>query len=285
VSAVAFVTYEGLPELTSDDWLAIEALRARGHEAQAAVWTDATVDWPAFDAVVLRSCWDYHLRPIEFATWLDRLAHAGVALHNSAALARWNMDKRYLRDLARDGVPIVATRWIEKGAAPSLAALRDETGWTDVVIKPAVSATAWQLHRLPAAVQVWPAELATALDALDFLAQPFVDDIATGEWSLVFFDGRFSHAVLKRPRAGEFRVQSEYGGRAERATPSETLLAQATRILGGLRERPLYARVDGVDTRSGFQLLELELLEPTLFLAADAAAPARFADAIEQRLS
>jgi hypothetical protein len=109
-------------------------------------------------------------------------------------------------------------------------------------------------------------------------------EITGGEWSIVFFDGRYSHAVVKRPRAGEFRVQEEYGGRAVVAHPPRAMLESAVLCLETLRETPAYARVDGVDTPDGFRLLELELLEPALYLATDPAAAARFADAIERRL-
>jgi glutathione synthase/RimK-type ligase-like ATP-grasp enzyme len=152
-----------------------------------------------------------------------------------------------------------------------------------VILKPSVSATAWQLYRVPASEHVLSAEVMHALHARRFLAQPFVDDIVHGEWSLIFFDGAFSHAVLKRPRDGDFRVQQEYGGRAVRATPPAALVEDASRILAAAPERPLYARVDGVETREGFLLLELELLEPALFLSTDAAAPAQFAEAIARR--
>jgi len=281
---IAFVTCDRLPQLTKDDRLAAEELAARGHEVRPVVWTDPSVAWPAFDAIVLRSCWDYHLRPAEFRAWLHALERAGAPLQNDAALARWNMDKTYLRNLRDAGVPIVPARWIEPGMQPSLSALRLETGWTDLVLKPAISATAWELYRVEASVDAWPAALSRALDAHRFLAQPFVPEIVGGEWSLVFFDGRYSHAVLKRPRDGGFLVQEEYGGRAAVADPTPALLASAERALVAVAGAALYARVDGVETADGFLLLELELLEPMLFLGLDRAAPARFADAIESRL-
>lgn len=282
---VAFVSCEALPELTSDDRLALDLLAARGHDTRAVVWTDATVDWAAFDVIVLRSCWDYHLRPHDFAAWLDLLADVRAPLENAVALARWNMEKGYLRDLEERGVPVVPTTWLEPGTPQSLAALRGSTGWTDIVVKPAISATAWRLFRLPADVEVWPPELAQALEVQRFLAQPFQDAIMAGEWSLVFFDGSFSHAVLKRPRPGDFRVQNDYGGSAEPGPPPAGMIAAAARVLDSLPKRPLYARVDGVDTARGLVLLELELLEPALFLASDAAAPTRFVEAIERRMS
>jgi glutathione synthase/RimK-type ligase-like ATP-grasp enzyme len=281
---IGLVTFEGLPELTPDDRLASAALAARGHDVQPLVWTEPSIAWASFGALVLRSCWDYHRRPDAFQAWLAAREREGASLHNPVTLARWNADKRYLRDLEERGVLTARTVWLEPGDPPSLADLRRSTGWTDVVVKPAVSATAWRLHRLRPDQQTWPPELAAAMAADAFLVQPFLTEIGEGEWSLVFFDARFSHAVLKRPRAGDFRVQSEYGGHATAEIPSPALIEQAQRILDLLPERPLYARVDGVETAAGFLLLELELLEPALFFATDAESPNRFADALEARL-
>ena len=119
------------------------------------------IDWAAFDALVLRSCWDYHLRPVQFRDWLDALDLARVPLHNSTRVARWNMDKTYLRDFDQHGLPIVPTRWLEPGTNVSLGELREETGWSDIVLKPAISATAWQLHRVRPTESQWPATLAS----------------------------------------------------------------------------------------------------------------------------
>jgi glutathione synthase/RimK-type ligase-like ATP-grasp enzyme len=283
MSRIGLVTCAQIPDLTGDDRLALAELQARGHEVRAVVWSDDTVAWKAFDAIVLRSCWDYHWRPDEFTNWLDELERAGANLQNPVPTARWNMEKTYLRDLQQAGIATVPTRWIEPGTFRSLAALRDETGWTDMVLKPAVSATAWQLWRAPASASTMPEEIRQALDARRFLAQPFVGEIERGEWSLVFFDNRFSHAVLKQPRDGDFRVQEDYGGRSAAASPPAGFVEAGERILATLPEQPLYARVDGVDTSTGFMLLELELLEPVLFLAKHADAASRFADAIERR--
>jgi glutathione synthase/RimK-type ligase-like ATP-grasp enzyme len=281
---IGLVTCDALPDLTPDDRLAADALAARGHDVRPVVWTDTSIDRTAFDALVLRSCWDYHRQPDAFRGWLAAIDAEGVPLHNSAAQAGWNMDKRYLRDLGQRGVSIVPTMWLEPHDPRALAEVRRATGWTDLIVKPAVSATAWRLHRVSAERDDWPEDLAATLTTDVYLVQPFVAAIAEGEWSMVFFDGCFSHAVLKRPRADDFRVQEEYGGRAEVSTPPRRLVEQAQHILDVLPERPLYARVDGVGTEAGFLLLELELLEPVLFFAADAGAVDRFADALEARV-
>ena len=285
MSRIAFITSEKLPALVPDDRLALDLLRARGHEAQPAVWTNPALRWADFDLLVLRSCWDYHTRPQEFAAWLDALHTAGVQSRKHGRRSRagtwrrptsatWNApaSRRRRRTGSR---PARINRWRRSARRP---------GGPTSCIKPAISATAWQLHRLPAEVTTIPDEARRALDERLFLAQPFVPEIADGEWSLIYFDGVFSHAVVKRPQPGDFRVQDEFGGRATAEPAPPDLVATGSRVLAALPARPLYARVDGVVTRHGFLLLELELLEPALFLSSRAGAHASFADAIEGRL-
>jgi glutathione synthase/RimK-type ligase-like ATP-grasp enzyme len=153
-----------------------------------------------------------------------------------------------------------------------------------LVLKPTVSATAWLTWRVSRDARVLPEGFSDALAQHDFIVQPFVEEIVAGEWSLVFFGGTFSHAVIKRPREGDFRVQDDFGGRAELVRAPGTLVSTAACVLACAPGSSIYARVDGVETSAGFVLLELELVEPHLFLALAPGAPARFADALEQAL-
>ncbi|HEX6903674.1 MAG TPA: hypothetical protein VF789_28450 [Thermoanaerobaculia bacterium] len=282
---IAFVTHAGLPGLAADDRLAVEELVRRGAEVAPAVWDDPGVQWSGFDSVVLRSTWDYHLKLSSFLDWLDRLEGEGVPLWNPAAVVRANLDKGYLVDLADSGVPVVSTVRVEKGSAPNLASLLDERGWTDVVIKPAVSASAfrtWRTSRSQAAAEQSTFEELLVSSAA--LVQPFLPEIQTrGEWSIMFLGGEYSHAVLKRPREGDFRVQEHLGGWSEPEAPGPRLIAQARAAVETIPGPWLYARVDGVETDAGLLLMELELTEPSLFLGTDPKAPARFAEAILAR--
>jgi hypothetical protein len=193
---IALVTHAGLPELTADDRLLLPELKARGGAGQAVVWSDPSVKWEEFDAIVLRSCWDYHLRCDEVLHWLDRLRRS---VWNPPALVHWNADKRYLRALQRRGVPLVPTLWIEPGQ-------RVEAPWERAVVKPVVSASAYRTRLVSAGGE-------TTLADVPLMLQPFLKQVVEeGEWSLLFFGGAFSHAVIKRPRGGDFRVQNEYGG-------------------------------------------------------------------------
>lgn len=280
--SVAFVTSHFLSDLTADDRLAVAALAKRGVRVVPTVWNDASVDWPTFDAIVVRSTWDYHRRSQEFRGWIERLAASGARVWNPASVLRWNMQKTYLQAMEREGVPIVPTAWLRQGSAVTLGRVLDERDWREVVIKPAISATAFRTWRVSASEASEAHErLMELLDAGDVMVQPFIREIQSeGEWSMVFFSGTFSHAVRKRPHDSDFRVQAEFGGTEAAETPSSEVLAAATRVLATVREPWLYARVDGVETERGFVLCELEMLEPTLYLGANTEAPARFADAI-----
>jgi glutathione synthase/RimK-type ligase-like ATP-grasp enzyme len=284
---VALVTHRATADLTTDDQLVVPPLAARGIEATSVRWDDETVEWREFDAVIIRSCWDYHLRAPEFRRWLDRLDAVGATVCNATDVLRWNMDKRYLRELSERGVPIVPTRWVSRGADETLASILHETDWRSIVLKPTISASAHETWRLEAGEHARSTagdeeRFRTMVSRGDVMVQPFMDAVERdGEWSLIFFAGEYSHAVLKRPRRGDFRVQSEHGGFAEARVPSDRIVGQARGALHAVVPRTLYARVDGCAVDDLFVLMELELLEPSLFLELDAAAAGRFAAAIE----
>lgn len=285
---VAFVTYAGLPALTADDRAALGPLETLGVAVEPRVWGGDVAELSNFDAVVLRSCWDAHRRTREFLTWLARLHAAGARVLNAPDVVPWNIDKRYLLELERQGARIPATRLLERGATVDARELLDVGQGAGVVVKPAVSLDGQDTFRFDARDHAaFAACVRDLVTTRDVLVQAFVPEIETrGETSLVFFQGRYSHSVIKRPRAGEFRVQEEYGGSRARVEPGRETLAEATRILaGGSWESLLYARVDGVETSRGFVLMELELIDPMLFLLFDDGAPRRFAEALAHRAS
>ena len=266
----ALVTYAGLPDLAPDDRLLRNALEERGATAEAVVWDDPRADWSRFDAVIVRSTWDYHKRIDEFRAWIDRMEAANVPLWNPPPLLRWNTHKRYLLDLAANVVPSVL---VPRGSPI------DTRDWMRVVVKPAVSATAWKTICADANA------LRGVLAEEDLLVQPFLEEVrASGEWSLVFIAGELSHAVIKRPRADDFRVQTDFGGTVEDAIPSDAVVEQAKAILRMIEWPWLYARVDGIVRDGTLLLMELEMTEPSLFLANDPNAAARLADAIVHSL-
>lgn len=286
---IALATYSKFPALTDDDRPLVPALAARDVEAHPVVWDDPHVDWTAFTAVVIRSCWDYHLRHNDFLAWVSHLEQAGVPVWNPPAVLRWNAEKTYLRDLAECGVQVVPTRWIEQGSATTLTDVLHDAGWDRAVVKPAISASAhetWQTSRTTAARD--ESRFRALVERGRVLVQPFMDVVVSaGEWSLVFLGGAFSHAMLKRARTGDFRVQTEHGGSAAVAEPDSRIIEQARSALcagpSGTSEC-LYARVDGCVVGGDFVVMEVELIEPLLFLAGHPDATKRFAEALVARL-
>ncbi len=279
---ITFVTCERLPEIHGDDRLVANALQHRGFQVTAAVWNDPAVDWRQFASVVIRAAWDYHLDEARYAAWLHRCETEQVNLWNPAAAVLANIDKRYLAGFADAGVAIVPIEYVERGQRQSLRALLERRNWTRAVVKPAVSASAYG---------TWLTSLATAaadqrrLDEevmrQSLLVQPFADEVvSSGEWSVVFFDGEYSHGVLKKPASGDFRVQEELGGRGEPRDPSPAIVEQARRVLSQAAGPLLYARVDGIERDGRFVLMELEINEPFLYIGSSSGAAKRFADAI-----
>ena len=284
---VALVTCERLPSLYGDEQELPGRFAAVGVAAEPVVWSDAGVDWSRYDAVVIRSTWDYFERIGEFTAWIDRLEQAGVPLQNPARLVRWNLDKRYLRELETRGVRIVPTRFFDAGARVDLAALLRDAGWSEAIVKPAVSGGAWRTHRVPVAgAAAAQRELDEILGRSGALVQPFLDEIArVGEWSFLFFGGAFSHAVIKRPASGDFRVQAQYGGTHDAIDPPPpSLLAEARAVLDALPTPTAYARIDGVARDGRFELMEVEVIEPYLFFPGSPRAVDRYVSAIRALL-
>lgn len=283
---IALVTCGSLRELNDDDRPLLAELWNLGLEAEPAVWDDPGVEWGGFDAAVIRSAWDYHLTPAAFAAWLDRLEALGVAVWNPPAVLRANADKSYLMELEAAGVGVVPTVRVEPGGRADLDEILSARGWDEAVVKPAVSAGAFRTSRVKRGREGGQAALEHVLSHSAAMVQPFLPEIETeGEWSFVFIGGLFSHAVLKSPRPGDFRVQEEHGGRTARREPPPGLLIQA-RDAAIAGPRPwLYARVDGVRRGGDLLVVEVELIEPCLFLSYAPGAARRLAEAIKARAS
>ena len=282
---IAFATSEEYRGLTEDDRRAVEALAERGATVRATVWNDPTVVWSEFDLIVVRSTWDYHRHAEQFREWIASLENTGAPLWNPPALLRWNMEKTYLRELERAGVRTVPTAWLSRGAETELGALLEERGWHDVVVKPVISAAANRTHRIGRADTASAnSQVAASLEIGDVMVQPFIHEIQTrGEWSLIFIDGEFSHSVRKRPMSGDFRVQAHLGGDATTEAAGTDVIASARKVLDAVEFPWLYARVDGIETVDGFVLLELEMLEPSLYFVHTDSGAGRFADSIINR--
>ncbi len=257
---VAVITCADMPKPDSDGALLMQAL---GEPVELLSW-DADADWSRFSRVVLRSPWDYHTRLPEFLAWARRVA-ARSRLLNPLPVIEWNSHKRYLFDLQRQGVAIVPTRFIERDE-PAAAAALAAFGGAEVVVKPAVSIGAFGALRGAADSGAMADHLRALASEGDVLLQPFLPAIADGEVSLIFFGGRFSHAVRKVPQTGDFRCQDLYGGVALPHEPDADERALAEAALAAAPAGWVYARVDMLRLDARPVLIELELIEPSLFL-------------------
>lgn len=280
---IAFVTGAEWAELNADDAVAAAALERRGGRVAAVIWNDPAVDWSAFDVVVLRSCWDYWRHPMEFEHWVRSLDERGVQLWNPAETVVWNMDKRYLADLEARGVPIVPSEFPEPGE--DLAEVMARRAWERAVVKPRVSADG---HRTTLVRRDEARSRQRLLDDIaasgGAIVQEYVAAVARdGEYSFVFIDGRYSHASLKVPAPSDFRVQPRLGGTSGPAQPSVDLIRQAERAMEAVTLPWLYARVDGCVRDGTLLVMELELIEPTLFFAHSADAAGRLCESLLRR--
>lgn len=263
---IALATYEQPTVRDTDlDFLA-PALRRRGATAEAVAWSDAAVDWSDFDLVLVSSTWDYHRHLERFREWLADV-DAVTTLRNPRGMIEWNLDKRYLRDLDAAGVPTIPTIWTEPGAEDEIEATVAELGWGDVVLKPVVDLGAQRLARVETKM------VGRILRSLGEpgMAQPFLPSVeAEGELSLLFIEGEPAHSVRKQPARGDFRVQPQYGASHERVEPPAEAIRIGRRALERAPGEPLYARVDLLaDGVGDLRVVELELIEPNLYLAAN----------------
>ena len=258
------------PEARLDHWeydLEIAALvpacRDKGIELVTCIWDDPDFDASQYDAAVIGTCWDYMKKPEAFDAALEAIA-AKTRLLNPLQTFRWNKRKTYLKELAARGAPMIPTQWAERADATSIAAAFDALGCDDLIVKPVLGGGAWRQARirrgeaLPAPEKLPPAEC---------MLQPFLPAVSQeGEYAFLFFGRTFSHCARKVPAAGDYRVQSEFGGHEEIHYPSDEELALASAVLDCVEGDLLYARVDmlrGLDGK--LALIELELIEPYLY--------------------
>ena len=283
---IGFATSSAYPDLTSDDQLALEFFK-RSITVEPVIWDVPEVKWCDYDLVVVRSCWDYHLKFRAFLEWIELLKDKQIKVCNGPDILKWNCRKSYLLDLQNRGIPVIPSLIVAGDSKPKLEQILAEQSWQRVVIKPEVSADAWQTwtcnSRLAYQHQGRFEKMLTEHD--NILLQPFIEEIKTqGEWSFIFIENQFSHAVLKKPKTGDFRVQEHLGGQRALKEPTDSLLKQVKNIYSRLNYDCLFARLDGIVIKDKFLVMEIELIEPSLFLKLDPLAPKRFAEAILSRI-
>lgn len=272
------------PAISASDRLYAGALERRGCRVTGAPWDGPREAFAGADAVVLRSTWGYFRALEDFRAWTEAIA-AATRLFNSIDLVRWNLRKDYVVKLAAAGVRVPRSLVVPCEVA-AIGQVFDETGWAQAVVKPASGASGHSvelLQRATLAGQV--AGLADEARQVGVVVQEFLPEIAEGELSLVYFDGVFSHAIRKRPPPGEFRSNSRYKPTRTAETPPLAVTHQGAACLATLPEMPLYARVDGVVRDGVLIVIEVEVLEPALFMDFDPLSAERFAEATIKRLA
>lgn len=282
---VALLSIEDLSDFVADDELLVKPLRGLGHEAEFVPW-QAAVKWQDYGGVVIRTTWDYQNHLTRFLRVLQEI-ETQTRLANPLEIVKWNADKKiYLQDIEKRGGRIVPTIWGDsKIDSRQVEAWFEQFQTDEMVIKPTIGANAQHAFRLQRG-GVDAGKLSEVFEKRSYMVQPFMRGIVEeGEFSLFYFNGEYSHAILKTPKPSDFRAQEEHGGIIQAAKPAPKLLATGAKIMQYISPTPLYARADFVRTDDGeFAVVELELIEPSMYLREAAHAPQMFAEAIDKWL-
>ncbi|MDX2417903.1 MAG: hypothetical protein QNK19_10625 [Xanthomonadales bacterium] len=279
----AFLTMDEVGDYVIDDEHVIAPLTRLGWQVSTVSWRQTETPWKVFDLVIIRSTWDYWNDVPTFLSTLERIDRETL-LANRLELVRWNLAKTYMRDLQQKSIGIVPTLWANSLDVDFFGHYKSKLGADEIVVKPVVGANgedAFRVSEGDTAVRL--ERIAGRFRNLDCMIQPFMPNIIhEGEYSLFFFGRHYSHTILKSPAESEFRSQEEHGAEIQSVKPQEKLLLRAQQVMDTLSPSPLYARVDFIrDADDDFLVMELELIEPSLYLRMDSQAPGRFAAAID----
>lgn len=271
MNRIAYVCYnsEGkYPAIEEENDVLLDYLQQKGLDIRKVIWDDPRINWQQYSLIVLKAPWDYFDKFRQFREWLLKLEQMRVRVLNPVPVVRWNSDKHYLHDIEEAGLTIIPSLFIEKGELPPLADYFVKLNSETLIIKPAVSGGAKNTLVLTLdTLDALSAGIQKMLLDEDFVVQPFIKEVQTeGEWSLVFFGGRYSHCILKTAAPDDFRVQQIHGGSVHPSEAPPELIAIARQYVDKFAEGCLYARVDGIMIDGVFHLMELELIEPYLYL-------------------
>ena len=264
------------PKVCGSGALLKQAFEKSGYPVDVLPW-DKNADWSRYASLFVLECWNYHLNRDAFLRWVEERTAEQISVWNPLDILRWNTDKSYLLELQKKGILILPTVFLRPDDTRSVSDVIGENGWTDAVIKPAVGASAFGTQKVSMS-QVFDVD--AALDrSRTWVVQKFYPDIGEGEYSFIFFNRTFSHAVLKVPAKNEYRVHVDFGGRELPVSPDPSLIRAAQKIIDTVSGPLLYARVDAVKKDNSLILMELELTEPYLFFDAYPEAAVRFVNA------
>lgn len=270
---IAYITYAGDIRYSAANGFneyndTLPFLQNKGLDIESVIWDDPAVDWTRYDIALLKTPWDYHQKIDAFKAWLDKMESLNIRLLNDYKTVRWNLDKHYLKEIIADGFDVIPSSFLDQGWKGDLLPVFDELKTTAIIIKPCVSGGSKNT------IVVNKHEIAANYDRVvallsdgDYIVQPLMNEVQNGEWSYTFFNGQYSHTILKKPKAGDFRVQQIYGGSIDTLYPTAEEISHAATYVARYAKDCLYARVDGLMINGHFVLMELELIEPYLYLS------------------
>jgi glutathione synthase/RimK-type ligase-like ATP-grasp enzyme len=283
---LGLVTCRAYPDLTEDDQLLIPAFKEKRIIAKPVIWNDGPLPPNEYDLLIVRSPWDYFLTTAEYISWMNKATTAGYKILNKPEIIKKNLHKSYIKELQRRGILTADTMFIPKGSILRLEEVFERKRFKRVVIKPAISGGAFETYLVnrEEAVDYNPIA-AKILEFADLMIQDYIEEIETGgEYSLIFLNGEYSHAVLKKVAPGDFRTQIDFGGTVEAIKPSASLIDQAYEINDALGFDTLYSRVDGIYSKDEFKVIELEMFEPNLYFSYHEKSVQRFVESVIERI-
>lgn len=262
----AFLTLENRTGFCIYDHLLFEPMEKLGWLVEEIPWNRPNIEWKQFDAVIIRSTWDYQNSPEKFLSTLEKIEDVTM-LFNPVDICRWNLNKGYLRTLQFKDVQIVPTQWFKKLSKPLIESIFNDSTQERLVVKPLIGANADDTFVLKLKDKASWEDAICVFSDREVMVQPFIKSIQIeGEYSLFYFGGHYSHAIIKRPANGDYRVQEEHGGIIRPTNPAKDLVRSAKQAIKSIAKTLLYARVDLVRLESGQPaLIEMELIEPSLY--------------------
>jgi glutathione synthase/RimK-type ligase-like ATP-grasp enzyme len=284
--SIAFLSTDDLEDYFVWDNLLIQPFSQHGVHVDVISWHAIDIDWSQYDAVIVRSTWDYQEHADAFIDKLIEITKHDTVLINPLSLMQWNISKRYLQILQTQGITIIPSVFFDSVAISDIYAQFAYFDTQEIIIKPLISANSDNTFRLDHTnLMAQAGPLSNIFSTTPCVIQPFLDSVINeGEYSLFYFNGEYSHTIRKVPKSGDFRVQEEHGGELITVIPDERQLSAAAKVLAALPEKSLYARVDLIRNPRAqkddiWQLMEVELIEPSLYFNMDEASPERFVQA------
>ncbi len=270
---IALITYEDKgaydsPTVESEDDKLLLFLKEKGLNIEKVIWNDEQINWENYQLAILKSPWDYFDLYEDFKSWLNLLEGKNIRLLNPIDIVRWNADKHYLKEIELAGLNITPSIFINNSDEINLNAFFEKFNTDKLIVKPCVSGGAKNTFKVTIDnVEAVNEKLSLLIQNEDFIIQPFLPEILeNGEWSFIFFNGIYSHTLVKKAKQGDFRVQPAHGGSVHIQNPDQALIEIAAEYVKLFAKDCLYARVDGTFVNNQFLLMELELIEPFLFL-------------------